>query len=237
MKKGKSTASLTLSSTKQAPKVVAAMAPSSDDEPNVIAMVLPSTSNYNSDSNENANISEHDVSTPIRSKHLVWDCQVHGLLTDFPVKTQALINNGAHVVLIHPDLIAKLSLRKYCLHKPETVDVAMNNEQKSRSELYKYVKLSLTSLDAVWTSNSVKALIVPNLCMPVILGLPFLIHNTIITDHAARTCVDKSSKYDLLNPLPVSPPPPPKPCLCEQLAETKADKKLMLAELMMVCND
>jgi len=98
-------------------------------------------------------------------------------------------------------------------------------------------KLSLTPLDAAWTSKSVKALIAPNLCMPVILGLPFLIHNTIVTDHAARTCVDKTVNYNLLNPPPVSPPPPPKLCLHEQLAETKADKKLMLVELVLVCNN
>jgi len=237
-KKGKSTATSS-SSNKQAPKAVAAMAPLSDDKPNIIAAVLPSTSDYksDSDSDENADISKRDVSTSIKAKHLLWDCQIHGLLTDFPVKTQGLIDNGAHLVLIHPDLITKLNLRKYHLHKPEIIDVTMNDEQKTPSELYDYVKLSLTSLDAIWTSKSVKALITLNLCMPVILRLPFLIHNMIVTNHAARTCIDKTLNYDLLNPLPVFPPPPPKPRLCEQLAETKADKKLMLAELMMVCHD
>ena len=73
--------------------------------------------------------------------------------------------------------------------------------------------------------------------MPVILRLPFLIHNMIITDHASQTCIDKNANYDLLNPLPVSPPPPPKLHLCEKLVEIKADKKLMLAELMLGCND
>ena len=83
----------------------------------------------------------------------------------------------------------------------------------------------------------VKALIAPGLGMPIILGLPFLIHNTIIMDHTSRTCIDKRSQYDLLNPLPVSPPPPPKPRLKEQLKETKAHEKLMLAELMLVTNN
>jgi len=72
--------------------------------------------------------------------------------------------------------------------------------------------------------------------MPIILGLPFLIHNTIVTDHEACSCIDKWLNYNLLNPLPVSPPPPPKPHLKEQLKELKADKKLVLVELMMVCN-
>ena len=41
----------------------------------------------------------------------------------------------------------------------------------------------------------------------------------------------------MLNPLCISPPPPPKPRMKEQLKRTKADKKLVLAELMMVCHD
>jgi len=122
--------------------------------------------------------------------------------------TCALIDNGAHVMLIHPKLIAELNLKKCCLPRPEPVDVALKNGQKSRSELYKYVKLSLTSLDAMWTLKMVKVLIAPGLCMPIILGLPFLIHNCIITDHAAHTCIDKVSNYDLLNPLCMTPPPP-----------------------------
>ena len=74
-KKGKSTSST--SSSKQPPKPVAATAPSSDDEPNTIAAVLPSASNEGSDSDEDADLSKHDVSAPLKSKHLVWSCQIH----------------------------------------------------------------------------------------------------------------------------------------------------------------
>ena len=234
-KKGKQSTATT--STKTAPKTVAAMAPSSSDEPSTIAAVLPSASDSESGSDEDADISKRDVSAPLKSKHLVWNCQIHGLKDDFPVKIHALINNGAHVILIRPELVAELNLKKPRLAVLETVDVAMQNGQNSKSNLYEYVKLSLTSLDATWTSKTVKALIAPGLCMPVILRLPFLIHNNIITDHAARTCIDNLSNYDLLNPLPITPPPPQKLCLKEQLAEKKADKKLVLAELMLVCND
>ena len=213
------------------------MAPSSDEETPTITAILPSIDVYSSVSEEDAGISDRDVSAPFKSKHLIWHCQVHGLTADFPVMTCALINNGAHVILIRPELVAKLGLKKYHLHMPELIDVAMNNDQNSRSQLHDYIKLSLVSLDAVWTSKTVKALITPGLCMPIILGLPFLIHNTIITDHASCTCIDKCSQYDLLNPLLVSPPPPPKPHLKEQLKETKADKNLMLAELMLVTNN
>ena len=73
--------------------------------------------------------------------------------------------------------------------------------------------------------------------MPIILGLPWLIHNKIVTNHDARTCIDKITNYDLFNPPPILPPPPPKLKVKEQIKNTKADKKLVLAELMMVCND
>ena len=148
----------------------------------------------------------------------------------------ALIDNGAHLVLIHPELVKQLGLRIHKLHEPELIDIAFS-DKRSKTKLYDYVKLSLTSLDAAWTSKSVKAIITPRRCMPIILGLPWLIHNAIVTDHASRTCIDKNTQYDLLNPKPIFPPPPPKPKLKEQIKDTKADKKLVLAELMMVCND
>jgi len=205
------------------------------DEPDAIAMVLPLASNYDSDSDKDTDISNCDVSVPFKPKHLVWCCQVHRLINCFPVVTHALINNGAHVIF--PELVDELNLKKCHLHKPEIVDVTLHNGLKSLSKLYEYVKLSLTPLDAIWTLKSVTTLITPGLSMPIIFGLPFLIHNAIVTNHAAHTCVDEFSNYDLLNLLPVFPPPPPEPWLWKQIAEKKADKKLMLAELMMVCNN
>ena len=132
------------STTKQPAKPVTATVPSFDEESNPIAVVLPSVSDYDSDSDENVDLADHDVSAPIKSKHLVWHCQVHGLINDFPVKTRTLIDNGAHVVLIRPELVAKLNLKKYRLRMPEIIDVVMNNEQKPHTKLHEYVKLSLT---------------------------------------------------------------------------------------------
>ena len=127
-------------------------------------------------------------------------------------------------------------MKQYQLHEPELVDVAFSKEKK-KTKLYFYVKLSLSSLDCTWTSSIVKAIVTPGLCLPVILGLPWLEKNFIVTDHAAQTCVDKWNSYDLLNPPVIVPPPPPIPCLHEQIKATKADKKLVLTELMLVCHD
>ncbi|KIJ94683.1 hypothetical protein K443DRAFT_134673 [Laccaria amethystina LaAM-08-1] len=67
---------------------------------------------------------------------------------------------------------------EYRLHKPKLVYIAFSSEKK-KMKLYYYVKLLLTSLDSVWTSCSVKAIITSGLCMPIILSLPWLELNSI----------------------------------------------------------
>ena len=210
---------------------------SSDEEISAAAAVLPDLSGaYASDSEEDADVSRRDVSAPLHAKHLFWNCQIHGLIDDFPVKIKALIDNGAHLVLIRPELVAELGLKKYRLREPEIVDVALKNDDtKIRCELLDYVKLSFTSLDCQWTSRKVKAIIAPGLCASVILGLPFLQHNSVVIDHGNCTCIVKNSNYDLLNPPPCNPPPPRKPRLHKQIKTTKADKKLTMAELLLTC--
>ena len=126
-KKGKQPSAT--SSNKSAVKPVASTAPSSKKvESNAITAVLPLASILESDSEEDTDISKHDMSAPIKSKHFIWSCQIHGLKHDFPVKTCALIDDGMHVVLICPELIDELNLKKHCLSEPDIVDVAMQNE-------------------------------------------------------------------------------------------------------------
>jgi len=210
----------------------------SEDNLSAMAAILPnSPSNYASDSDEDWDVSRHEVSrAPLCSEHLIWNRQINSLMDDFPVKTRALIDNGAHLVLICPELVDRLGLKKYHLKTLELVNIAIRKEKK-KTELYYYVKLSLSSLDSAWTSCTIRVIIAPGLCLPIILGLPWLEQNHIVMDHAARTCIDKIKLYDLLNPPLILPPPPPKPHLKEQLKMTRADKKLVLAELMMVCHD
>ena len=74
--------------------------------------------------------------------------------------------------------------------------------------LTEYVKLSITSIDNTWTSRTVYALIAPGLCMPIILRLPFLIHNNIVTDHAApvyATLIYENPGLAMINPHRVFP--------------------------------
>jgi len=227
-----------LPNTKAVSATISAVDSSDDDIAAAVAVLPQLLGGYTSDSDEDADVSHHDVSAPIHVKHLFWNCQIHGLINDFPVKTKALLDNSAHLVLIHPELVAELGLKRYHLWVPEIINIAFkNSDAKQKCELFDYVKFSFTSLDSVWTSCKAKAIITPGLCAPVILGLPFLQHNSIVTDHANCSCIDKKTNYNLLNPPPCLPPSPPKPCLHEQIKITKLNKKVALAELMLVCHD
>jgi hypothetical protein len=102
-------------------------------------------------------------------------------------------------VLIRPETVADLGLPIRRLRQPHTVSLALNSSPESVTELWDYVSLSLSSLNNAWTSKPVRALVAPGLCSNILLGLPFLVHNKIVIDHADRTAVDKNSGFDLLN--------------------------------------
>ena len=174
------------------------------DDKDFVAAVMPSAVLGN------GSFSESDVSPPLRSKHFVAKFQIFADHLDFPLTYTSLVDNGAHIVLIRPEVADELRLQRHPLKKPEIVSVAIEDgKKKKKMTLYHFVKFTVTSTDNVWTSKIIHALVAPGLCMPIILGLPFLIHNDIITDHAERSCVDKKTGYNFLNPAPISPPPPP----------------------------
>jgi hypothetical protein len=108
-------------------------------------------------------------------------------------------------------------------------------EKKVVVFLYEYVKLCLSDASGGYAAKSVRAIIAPNLVSPVICGLPFLSHNSIVVDHAARTVIDKVHNFDLMNPTIRPPPPAPKKNLKEIFIDLQADRKVMIAELKMVC--
>jgi hypothetical protein len=172
---------------------------------------------------------------PLKCKHFVWRCFVDGPSTEFPLKISSLIDNGCHLVLICPDIVEKLGLPTFSLPNPEPIAVAIkDSKKKKRMFLNKFVILEPTSIDQTWTSCRVRALITPDLCMPVIFGLPFLSHNNIVTDHALHSCIDKKSRYNLLHPDIVTPPKKklqPK----EKRQQLKQFKKDMINELSTLC--
>ena len=155
---------------------------------------------------------------------------------DFPTIFQALIDHSSHAVLISDEFTTPLSLKCCRLVKPMPVELAMPEEGMDRiTMLSEWVKLKLYDPSGAWKSRTVRAIITPSLCVPVILGGLFLAHNNNVVDHAACTAIDKHSGFNLLNL--ISPPAPstPKKKLKEFFQELQDNQKLMVAELKMIC--
>ena len=175
---------------------------------------------------------------PLKSKHFIWNCILNGPAVTFPVNKPTLIDNGCHMVLIHPDVIKELGLPIFALKEPEIVDVAISFSKsgitRKKHSLVHYVKLRPSSSDSIFHSRLVHAVICPGLCMPVILGLPFLEVNDILCDHKHRACIvrDKNLNYNLLKPVHRQDSPAPKLKLREQILRSKKQKSDTLKELL-----
>lgn len=182
---------------------------------------------------ESSSGSEEEVS-PLTMPHLHWECTLMGPVADDLMTVMGMIDSGAHIVLIDEMLVQQLGLRCFHMHKPLPISVALNNSPTSESYLYEYVTIAPYSPDSAWTSQMLKAVIMPNLCVPLLLGLPFLTVNCIITDFECHTAIVKMSGYDLLE-LPVHKHHK-EPTNCKQaITETRNCKKLMLMELVSIC--
>lgn len=187
----------------------------------------------------NSSFSDGDISVhpPFKSKHFVWNCTIDGPTVELPIKISTLIDNGAHMVLIHLQLVSQLKLPIFELPQPELIDVSMSSSTTKQFSLTTYVKLRVTSLDSQWTSRVVYAIIAPRLCMPVVLGLPFLETNFIVCDHKDRSCIDKKTNYNLLHPIPKKSQPTPKLPLKQQLKINKQLKVAALKELVLTVKE
>ena len=157
----------------------------------------PSSSRDSSD----ASRASRSTPPPLKGKHLIWACVLINVSDSVPVKVNALIDSGSHMALIHPDLVSRLKLHTHKLAHPERVNVAMGSNA-SIAQLTHYVIIEPSSVDQLFTSHRIHAVIASGLCMPLILGLPFLVSNKIVCNYADRTCLATrtSPAYDLLKP-------------------------------------
>jgi hypothetical protein len=102
--------------------------------------------------------------------------------------------------------------------------------------LYEYVKITPFSPDSAYVSRTIKAVVTPNLCVPLLLGLPFLAVNHIVADFVAHTAIDKHCNFDLLNPPSVVKPKKfIEPTM--SVVNVRREKKSMLEELVLVCKE
>ena len=151
-----------------------ATTPTPADSPNLVATVFP---DFNDD--EEISFSDtHDDSLPsvsmpppLKCKHLTWKCSLMGPAGSFPVR--ALVDSGAHMVLIKSALVHKLRLPVQSLETPKLVNVAMACNTPTQP-LSRYVELSPASLCDTFTSQPLHAVLADDLSVPLILGLSWL---------------------------------------------------------------
>ena len=173
-----------------------------------INAILPSSSipfnlgNGSDTSDENA-FNREVSKAPLTVDHLTWDANVFGG-NEFLTRINCLLDNGAHLVLIRLETVTDLALPIRKLETPISVTLALEGK-KTVSVFHNYVYLQLSSGNNEWTSKPICALVAPGLCSNILLGLPFLTHNNIVIDHAARTAIDKESGFDLMNDESIMP--------------------------------
>ncbi|KAJ3831173.1 hypothetical protein F5878DRAFT_729696, partial [Lentinula raphanica] len=147
---------------------------------------------------------------PFFEPHFVWKAEIaEGSPASTPL--DFLIDNGCPFVLIDANIVDSQGLKRRRLHTPHSMSLAMSDGKPQVFTASEYCKISLRDPSKLWRSKTVRALILPSLCYPMILGVPFLSHNSLVIDFAARTVIDKLSGFDLLNPSPVPLPSPSVP--------------------------
>ncbi|KAG2754968.1 hypothetical protein P692DRAFT_201680044, partial [Suillus brevipes Sb2] len=144
--------------------------------------------------------SEDDMCVaPFETAHLMWPCHLTGPSSTSSERIEALIDHGSHLVLIDENVVERLGLRRRKLHTKIEANSAFMDVTSPSFSFSEYVLLSPSSVNHDWTSCKIRAIIAPNLTVPLLLGGPFLSHNCLVIDHDCRTCIVKGSNYDLLN--------------------------------------
>jgi len=139
------------------------------------------------------------VIAPFHTPHYKWDCFIGSPSASSEELVSALIDNGSHAVLISPEVADRLGLTHQKLPIPEEVELVMAGGVKDTFMFEDWVPLGIVSSDQAWSSRTVRAIVSPGLCVPLLLSGPFL-SNRLVMDHELHTCIDKSTNFDILNP-------------------------------------
>jgi hypothetical protein len=159
-----------------------------------------------------------------------------GLLVDEPIIVKMMLDCRAYIILINDVLVCFLGFCQFLLHKPLPISVTLNNAtSSSNSHLHEYVKIAPFAPDSSYVSCMIKAIIMLKLCVPLLLGLPFLSANHIIADFFAYTTIDQTCGYDLLNAPIITKKKLIEPVM--SCLEVKRNKQTMLWELVLVYKD
>ena len=140
---------------------------------------------------------------PMMVPHMFW-CASVSTPNSLPIQFDWLLDIGLHLVIICEQLVKDLNLRCHRLHEPIISELAMQPDGPEFLKFMHFIKLKLYDSSGTYVAKTIHAVISPTLCVLVLLGLPFLKHNTIVIDVNCRTAIDKKNNFDLLHPS--SPP-------------------------------
>jgi hypothetical protein len=97
------------------------------DANSLVAALFPdSLPNHLEDDSFDNNVSLVSA-VPLKCKHFTWSCQLDNATDSFTIN--ALIDSGAHMVLIHTNTAHRLGLQELPLQNPEFVNVAISNDK------------------------------------------------------------------------------------------------------------
>lgn len=176
--------------------IVAAIADTEIDH--IVTSGVLDAGSYSSSSEE-----DDEYVPPLTVKQLLWQAHIRsnsGLSDRMPM----LIDCGSSPVLIRSDVVEANNLRRQSLAKPFPLSDAFSGCQEFATE---FVRLQVAAADSSYTACAVRALVVDSLCVPVLLGNPFLKRNDLLVDIPRRAVWEATTGVDILAPGPSSSPP------------------------------
>ena len=134
------------------------------------------------DGNDVINSNSEYVQSPLLCPQLHFTA--HALFpTGFSSPIDMLIDPSSTSVLIRSDLVDHLQLRHHPLPSPFHFATTLNSASSSSE----WVKLCLFNPSLSWSAGTVRAIVIPELCDSVILGLPWLMANNVVINAASHT--------------------------------------------------
>ncbi|KAI0337176.1 hypothetical protein BDW22DRAFT_1433539 [Trametopsis cervina] len=143
------------------------------------------------------------VNAPLTCPHLYWDAFVHSP-SHLPCQTRMLIDSGAPAVLVDDALVGQLGLRCRPLPQTKSFSTAWGGAAQLATE---WVKLRFPNKHQSWTSRTYIAIVVKDLFVPIILGLPFYTLHGCSIDPVCATIIRQADNLDIINCPPELPPP------------------------------
>lgn len=136
---------------------------------------------------------------PMTVPHMFWHASA-SQPDSLSLQFDCLLDVGSHLMIICDQLVNDINLCCHKLQEPIISKLVMQPDGPKILEFREFIKLKLYDSSGVYVAKAICAVISAILCMPVLLGLPFLKHNNIVIDVESHTAIDKINNFDLLHP-------------------------------------